>query len=477
DVTVPALFGRAINLYWDGRHLPQVLALAASDAPWWRIAVVATGALALVWAIHRCAAWALAALQRGLALRPVRRAAVAASLLAIALFAASRVTPPMVDPGLFARPVTATFAQQAAFVATALSPTSVRKALPPGPAFESNLGNLRSADLMLVFVESYGATTLDEPRHARALADRRAALARALATSGRSVVSARVRSPTFGGASWLAHASLLSGIDMHDPGRYDLLLTTDRPTLVGLFREHGYDTVALMPGLRSPWPEGRFYGFTTLYDSRALDYRGPEFGFWRIPDQFALARLDALELAAPARAPRFVFFPTITSHIPFRPVPPYAADWQALLGTHPFDAGQVERTLAQPADWHDLVPGYLESVAYTFDWLTGYLSQAVDRDTVMIVVGDHQPVAGVSGRDATWDVPVHVIASRTALLGRFEAAGFCPGLEPRGAAIGAMHELTEVLLAAFDDAAPRAAYRRVSACAQPGSAAGADDSA
>ncbi|RPH65580.1 MAG: hypothetical protein EHM83_06030, partial [Burkholderiales bacterium] len=68
DVTVPALFGRAINLYWDGRHLPQVLALAASDAPWWRIAFVATGALTLVWAIHRCAAWALAALQRGLAL-------------------------------------------------------------------------------------------------------------------------------------------------------------------------------------------------------------------------------------------------------------------------------------------------------------------------------------------------------------------------------------------------------------------------
>lgn len=470
EVTVPAVFGRSINLYWDGRHLPQVLALLARDLPGWRIAALAIGVLALVWAAHRCAAWAIGALHRGLAGRAARRAAVTASLLAIASFAASRHGVAPVDPGLFARPVAATFGQQLAFVATAMSAESVDRALPPGPTFSSNLGNLRGADLRLFFVESYGVATFDQPRHARALAGRRAALGRAIEASGRHVVSARVRSPTFGGASWLAHASLLSGIDMRDPGRYELLMTTQRPTLVGLFREHGYRTVALMPGLRSPWPEGRFYGFDALYDSRALDYRGPEFGFWRIPDQFALARLDETEPAGAGSAPRFVFFPTITSHAPFRPVPPYTNDWQALLGAEPFEATRLAGALGQPPDWQDLVPGYLDSIGYTLDWLAGYLARDGERDAVTIVIGDHQPVAAVSGRDASWDVPVHVIASRGPLLGRLEAAGFCPGLEPPTEAIGAMHQLTAILLDAFDDAGPITVLRKPRSCAQPGGA-------
>ena len=42
----------------------------------------------------------------------------------------------------------------------------------------------------------------------------------------------------------------------------------------------------------------------------------------------------------------------------------------------------------------------------------GYLRLRPDRDFVMILIGDHQPAAAVSGKDAPWTVPVHVIASR-----------------------------------------------------------------
>ena len=66
------------------------------------------------------------------------------------------------------------------------------------------------------------------------------------------------------------------------------------------------------------------------------------------------------------------------------------------------------------------------------------------------MVGDHQAFAGVSGAGAAWDVPVHVISADTALLRRFETAGFTPGLMPQQPALGAMHELTAVLLHAWD---------------------------
>ena len=78
---------------------------------------------------------------------------------------------------------------------------------------------------------------------------RRQELAAAIAASGRHVVSAFVRSPTFGGASDLAHLGLLSGIDLMNPLAHDLLLTTDRPTLMSLFRANSYQTHGVYPAI------------------------------------------------------------------------------------------------------------------------------------------------------------------------------------------------------------------------------------
>ena len=84
----------------------------------------------------------------------------------------------------------------------------------------------------LFFLESYGAFVFDDPAARDRLALARNALAQSVAANGRYVVSAFVRSPTFGGASDLAHLSLLSGIDLSDPLRHHLLLASDRPTLI-----------------------------------------------------------------------------------------------------------------------------------------------------------------------------------------------------------------------------------------------------
>ena len=67
----------------------------------------------------------------------------------------------------------------------------------------------------------------------------------------------------------------------------------------------------------------------------------------------------------------------------------------------------------------------------------------------MIVIGDHQPPAAVSGERAPWDVPVHIIASRPELLASLRAHGFADGLTPRRPILGPMHELLPVLLKAF----------------------------
>src|SRR6185503_385200 len=133
--------------------------------------------------------------------------------------------------------------------------------------------------------------------------------------------------------SWLAHLTLLSGVEVRDPAAHARLMVEPRDTLVRAFRRHGYRTVALMPGMRQAWPEGSFYGFDEIYGADRLAYRGPEFGWFAIPDQFSLDRLQALEDSRrAARQPLFVFFPTISTHFPFSPTPPYQPDWIRMAG-------------------------------------------------------------------------------------------------------------------------------------------------
>jgi hypothetical protein len=305
----------------------------------------------------------------------------------------------------------------------------------------------------LVFLESVGAVVYDDAGAARVLGPARARLAGDIAAAGLQVVSAFVRSPTIGGGSDLAHLSLLSGIDLSEPRRHDLLLTTTRPTLIGLFRSHGYQTFGLYPAVSWEWPERAWYGYEVYVEGRSLDYRGPALGNWKIPDQFAFARFEQLYPRTPPAPPRFVFAGTINTHLPFSPVPPYQPDWQRVLGEQPFDEADTARALAEPVDWLDMRPSYLRAVEYTYRWLGGWLRLPQPREAVYVLLGDHQPTANVSGEGAPWDVPVYIVSRDPQLLARFTAQGFAAGLEPPRKPLGGMHELTAMLLKAFGPAA------------------------
>jgi hypothetical protein len=450
DVTVPGLFGRNINLYWDGRNIPRFLWVSAQNLPIWLQLAIVAGVASFFWGLYRglralIAVAAREAAPRALGSRWSLVLTAAAVVLVAANLAGVKATWPVIS-----KPVIPTYLRQADLLATAFSPIRLAQALPASPPFTSDLASLHGADVQLLFVESYGAMTFDNPAAYRALAPSREELARRIAASGRQVVSAFVRASTFGGASDLSHLSLLSGVDLSDPMRHDLLLTTARPTLTRLFHSHGYETLGFYPALNWDWPEKAFYGFDRFYDRRDLDYRGPHFGYWWIPDQVAIAHLEQLAPVRPDSPPRFLFFPTITSHIPFRPVPPYQPDWSRVVTDKPFDDDQVALALADKVDWLDMFPAYVRMIEYNYRWIGGYLSRPAPRDYLLILVGDHQPASSVSGQGASWDVPVHIITSNPELLSRFVAQGFRPGLEPQRPVLGGMHDLTGILLRAFD---------------------------
>jgi hypothetical protein len=452
DVTVSALYGRDINLYWDAPQFASVTGMLARVASPWAVAGVFLGAVAVLAALYIVARWSLGQIDAALRMyRNVRLGFGAAGVLLFGLFFVQRTYGILPYPGI-SIPVSSTYVAQVARIVAAASGIANRS-VPASPPMRSNLGALAGADVLLVFMESYGASTYDRPEFERALQPARERLAAAIHDTGRGVASAFVTSPTFGGGSVLAHLSVLSGVEVRDMDHYAQLMTLTRPTLVSLFKGAGYRTVAIMPGLRESWPEGAFYGFDKIYGTDALDYHGPGFGWWRIPDQFSLAALDARELQSHPRKPVFVFFPTVSTHMPFEPTPPLQPQWQRMLSAQPYDAEPLRRSLTQTPEWTDLGKAYVGSVGYFLDTLASYLRARADSNFVMIILGDHQPAANVSGEGARWDVPVHVIANSPAILKALQADGFRPGLVPARPSAGPMNKLGPWVINAFDDPA------------------------
>lgn len=462
DVTAPGLYGRDFNLYWDSQHLGNVAAMLARAAPTWLVAATALGAAFAVVTVFALARLALGSVAAAMTDRRARLALGTLGSALVAVFVGQQVS--VARPALaFAEPVSPTYVRQARFVVAMLGPAGVAPTLGPSPRLDANLDGLRGADVLLIFVESYGAVTYETPAIADELADSRADLMAAVSETDRAVVSAYVESPTVGASSWLAHLSLISGVEVRDQYAYTSLMASDRDTIVTSFSKGGYRTVALMPGMRQPWPEGAFYGFDVIYGRAGLEYKGPEFGWWSIPDQYALAKLDALERADTRRAPVFVVFPTSTGHAPFGPVAPYQPDWSRVLTPEAFEPDEVERALAARPDLTNLRPSYIQAIAYEYRALAGYLRRHPNDDFVMIAIGDHQPPAAVSGPDVPWSVPVHVIGRGGPVLDRLVGRGFKPGVVPERPSISPMHALTSTFLDAFGPDARTAAGRRTHA--------------
>lgn len=452
EVTAPALYGRAVNLYWDLPHVASLAGMLERVLKPWQLLLSFALVVLLLGSMYLAAFWAWR--QVATSMRSPRTNAVIATIASLLTvwFVLQRMDERVPRVPRFSIPVAYTYGNQFIQVAEAVTNKGAVGNLPASPKLTSTLSLIEGADVTLMFIESYGQVTYARPEFATVLASDRSRLLAAIRAQGGDAVSAFVESPTFAGGSWLAHISFLTGIEVRDGAMAERLMTQSRENFGTALARHGYRRVALMPGLKSQWPEGAFYDFDRIYDDAAMQYDGPAFGWWRIPDQFSLARLDVLERvqARPERAPLFTFFPTISTHTPFRPTPPYQPDWSRILSAAPFDAPDLERSMAQSAEWSNMGSGYLGAVRYIMNTLTGYVQQRLDHDWVLIIIGDHQPPAMVSGEGASWNVPVHVIAARPELLDALRRHGFTTGLDP-STNLGPMHTLAPLLLAAFEN--------------------------
>ena len=234
EVTARSLYGQDINLFWDLRHMPNVGAIFSAVAdPWMRIAVIG-GVVVIPLLIYAGARWALGCLVDTANDRKARHVLGVTACTLLVLAGSRSVGVSMPESIRFSEPVVPAYARELSELAYEMTGAGVRS-LAPQPALDSNLSRVDGADVFVIFLESYGAVSWERPEFVNALAESRRRLMTDIRETGRSVVSARVESTTFGGESWLAHLSLLSGTEVRDPGTHKRLMAQDRDTLIKVF--------------------------------------------------------------------------------------------------------------------------------------------------------------------------------------------------------------------------------------------------
>jgi hypothetical protein len=433
DALMPLFFNRRLALATDLEYLPDLFRLLRDTAPRWQFA----GGLLLLplclaglgYGLSRAYAALYAAVG---ALRLRRRLASLLALVVFAMVAVAVFLPgeelyqssslPRLGAELRSLGAAQRHRQELREEFRTLSPAESRRPL----------SLLRGRDVFLFVAESYGYTLYSEPEHFGLAEPFLRRIESRLTAAGYHIVSNFLDSPAFGGNSWLADSTLDTGVRIPDQTAYEELLASPVKPMAAWFNEAGYLTVNSMPATTMSWPEGDFYRFQRKFYFRDFGYRGPSLKWAPMTDQFAVAVVHR-QAVAPARQPVFVQYVMISGHYPFSLIPRLFEDWSALGDGSVYAREDAVRRLPVPPGAATAGPaGYAAAMEYQLEVASDYAVRFLAaRRALIVVVGDHQPYSGITGRGKTRSVPIHIWSREPELLAPFLRRGYTPGLVPR----------------------------------------------
>ncbi|MFE0255193.1 sulfatase-like hydrolase/transferase [Streptomyces sp. NPDC059010] len=292
--------------------------------------------------------------------------------------------------------------------------------------------DLRGKDVVFTFIESYGRSAIEDPEIAPGVTGTLDTSTKALAKAGYHAKSGWLTSATYGGSSWLGHSTTLSGLWIDNQQRYRTVMASDHLSLTKVFQKTGdWDTVGVMPGVQKAWPEQQYYGLDKVYNAFQLGYKGPKFSWSTMPDQYALEAFQRQVHGKKHDKPLMSEIILTSSHQPWAPIPKMV-DWDDLGDGSVFKP--IQEVGTKPADIiSDSTRSkqeYGKSISYSVTSLTQWLERYGTDDTVLVFLGDHQPMARVSGTKASRDVPISIVAKDPKVLDKIADWNWTDGLQP-----------------------------------------------
>ncbi len=323
---------------------------------------------------------------------------------------------------------------------TKLPHTSEKSSLENLSIYESykHLKLTNRPNIFCIFMESYGAVafhSIHGERHKAFLTT----VDSELKSKGWSSASTYSKAPIVGGRSWLSFTSALSGIHIESQIQFNHLLEyySDYPHLVRWLKHQGYQTFRMktMSNVKQSTPRlyrlsEEYFDFDYWMKHEDITYKGYKYDeyYGGIPDQYAMYQFYE-DHSERLEQPYFLFFITMSTHIPWHPPAPILEDWKELnkLKDKPDD---FDLQYAQPK-----IDRYHATIEYSWSVMQKFVLDNLQQDStcIFIVIGDHQPPKLdylLEGKKDPFTVPVHILSQDTAIINAFQSLGFDSGLLP-----------------------------------------------
>ncbi|HEY3592545.1 MAG TPA: hypothetical protein VGL13_01675, partial [Polyangiaceae bacterium] len=219
-------YGHSFNLV-DLRLVPNIVSFARTSVPTWQFALCMLVAIAVLGGVVAACFAALGHVERYFSDK--RSFVFFCALSGVSLIAFAPVfagSPwPSLHLGGLAASAGPRLEREARFLLglpkrTADSRLAIARAQEDLKRTPSNLAKLHGANVLLIFVESYGRAVFDRPYFLDRVREPLRAFESELTAEGFAIASGTLTSPTSGGHSWLAHTTLATGIEVSDEARF-----------------------------------------------------------------------------------------------------------------------------------------------------------------------------------------------------------------------------------------------------------------
>lgn len=212
---------------------------------------------------------------------------------------------------------------------------------------------------------------------------------------------------------------------------YRLLGESNPPALAGFFRKAGYRTVLAQPGTLYRTPMQDYLAFDAQYARPDFRYRGPAIGWGTVPDQYVVHVVAKRELRGDG-TPRFIQYALVSSHAPWNEVPPIVQDPTELGDGAIYARLPVSRAATRWTGLEESSAAFARAIAYDLDVLRAHVMNEVRGDTLVVLLGDHQPPGGATEGSKTRGAVVHVLSRKAAFIDAFRRRGYTAGMRPSG---------------------------------------------
>lgn len=296
-------------------------------------------------------------------------------------------------------------------------------------AYTEKLKLQKPPNIIFVFLESYGSFVFSEPIYGKEFKKKMDLIHKSLTRNNYHAVSTLSESPVSSGGSWLSHSSVLFGAKVKDIAAHEIIFNqTDYvsklESLPKYLSSQGYNTV-LTTTLSYHKNEINWekvynaYPFNNMMLHGDFEFSGKKVNIhgdtMTLPDEYTL---NYAYTSVKSEPPFFLCVNAINSHHKFVSPTRTLDHWQ--------DYNTTDYELTDGLTKHNL-KNYFTAIHYQLDYIHQFLLKQNPEETVMVLIGDHQPPF-VTPANIDKATPIHIISKNRDFIEAFKEFNYTKGL-------------------------------------------------